>query len=236
LFLEYSIYGGFPKIALQKQSIFRETYLNQLVQTYVKKDIRDLAEIRHIDRFNNMLKVLSSQCSQLLNLTELVNTLGIARNTVENYLSILEQTYVLKRVTPFFKNLRSELFKMPKLFFYDSGLAHILHTGRFPAGLSGQMFENVIFSELTKNNKEVHFWRTQDKKEIDFIIIQPQGLTPIEVKMNSEKLKKTALNYFHREYGTDEKYCISLSMPLNPVEGIRYIYPWDIYSKMIRDG
>lgn len=103
----------------------KEKYLQQIVDTYVKKDIRDLASIRDITKFNKLLRVLAGQSGQLLNITELANTAQLAKQTIEDYLFILENTYIINLLQTFSRNIRSELFKTPKLFFYDTGLQHI---------------------------------------------------------------------------------------------------------------
>ncbi|GAF89957.1 unnamed protein product, partial [marine sediment metagenome] len=126
LFREYVLFGGYPKIVLVNSVDMKEKYIQQIIDTYVKKDIRDLAAVKDVNKFNKLLEVLASQSGQMLNVTELSNTCGIAKQTVERYLFILESTYVLKLVAPYSTNLRSELFKMPKIYFYDSGLMQML--------------------------------------------------------------------------------------------------------------
>ncbi|MDD5090477.1 MAG: ATP-binding protein, partial [Candidatus Wallbacteria bacterium] len=111
LFREYVLYGGYPKVVLTPSASAKEKYLQQIIDTYLKKDIRDLAAIRDIGKFNKLLEALAAQSGQLLNVTELANTCRIARQTVENYLTILEHTYVIRLIRPFYRNLRSELSK-----------------------------------------------------------------------------------------------------------------------------
>jgi len=114
-FNEYVLYGGYPRLVLDTEISAKETYLSQVINTYIRKDIRDLADIRHVQKFNKLLEVLASQCGQLLNVSELANTAGLSRPTVEKYLFILEQTYVIQLLRPFSRNIRSELFKTPKI-------------------------------------------------------------------------------------------------------------------------
>ena len=126
LYLEYALYGGYPKIVLTTELDRKEKYLQQIIDTYVRKDIRDLAEIKDVNRFNRLLEVLASQSGNLLNIAELSNTCDLARQTIERYLFLLEQTYIIQLVRPFSRNLRTELTKTPKVFFYDTGLLQML--------------------------------------------------------------------------------------------------------------
>ncbi len=212
LFNEFLLYGGYPRIVLTDQVEKKEKFLQQIIDTYIKSDIRDLANIKHLDKFNQLLYVLAQQSGQLINVVELANTSRLSRQTVEEYLFILEQTYIIKRVSPYFGNIRSELFKTQKIFFYDTGLLNILSKKFLPSTIDGQMFETGIFSELIKNvgHRNMNFWRTTDKKEIDFILTQRNDLIPIEVKLNAARFKFTAIKYFSQKYRTEKNYCMSM--------------------------
>lgn len=230
LYLDYVLSGGYPKIVLTDSLEMREKYLQQMIDTYIKKDISDLARIRNIAKFNKLLRVLAGQCGQMLNITELANTTQLARQTIEEYLFILENTYIIKLLPPFSKNLRSELFKTPKVFFYDTGFAHLLWLKHIPGDISGHMFENSIFSELVKNINpdNLYYWRTQDKKEIDFIVEEKHGLVPLEVKINAGALNYTALKYFSSTYEAQQAFCISLegTLPTGKI-AVTTIKPWE---------
>jgi len=119
---EYALYGGYPKIVLTPELEMKEKYLQQIIDTYIKKDIRDLAEIKDISKFDQLIELLASQSGRLLNMTELSNTIKLAKPTIERYLFLLEQTYIIRLVRPYHNNLRSEISKTAKIFFYDSGL------------------------------------------------------------------------------------------------------------------
>lgn len=184
LYLEYALYGGYPKIVLTPELDRKEKYLQQIIDTYIRKDIRDLAEIKDVSRFNRLLEVLASQSGNLLNITELSNTCDLARQTIERYLFLLEQTYILRLVRPFSRNLRSEITKTPKIFFYDTGLMQMLWLKRLQTELIGSVFETSLFAELAKQTRvdDITYWRTTDKKEIDFVLRRPDGPLPMEAK------------------------------------------------------
>ena len=232
LFREYVLYGGYPAIVLSRTIEEKEVRLQQIIDTYIRKDIRNLTDIRNVDKFNNLLRVLAAQTGNLLNITELANTAQIARNTVEEYLFILEDTKIIKKVTPFSRNIRSELFSTPKIFLYDTGITSMLKSFRLPGVVSGELFETAVFSELIKNrgNTSLHFWRTKDKKEIDFIIDTGNELLPLEVKMNAAKMKLTALKYFKEAYGLSDIFCTTFEGNLpDRVRGkINTLHPWEL--------
>jgi len=204
-FKEYILYGGYPKIVLTPEVEKKEKYLQQIIDTYVKKDIRDLASVKDIDKFNKLLEALAGQSGQLLNMTEISNTTRISIQTIEKYLFILENTYIIKLVRPFSGNIRSELFKLPKIYFYDPGLMQMLWLKGLQREIIGQVFETGIFAELVKKygRESVFYWRTKDKKEIDFILKMKDAPIPIEVKLNFEQFSPTAIKYFNEHYGVN---------------------------------
>ena len=186
---EFIKYGGYPKVILEKSEEKKQVILSQIINTYIKKDIKDIGNIRNLSGFNKLVQILASQSGQLLNVLELSNTIGMNRETVEEYLDLLENTFIIKRVTPFHKNLRSELFKNPKVFFLDTGMMHLLWLKEFPKIILGNVFETFIFLELMKNKQEINFWRTTNKQEIDFI-----------VKIQKASMK--TLNFFAEKYNS----------------------------------
>lgn len=230
LYLEYALYGGYPKIVLTPERDRKERYLQQIIDTYIRKDIRDLADIRDITRFNRLVEVLASQSSNLLNIAELSNTCDLARQTVERYLFLLEQTYILRLVRPFSNNLRSEVTKTPKIFFYDTGLMQMLWLKRLQTELLGPVFETSFFAELIKlyGTENVHYWRTTDKKEIDFVIKRPEGPLPIEVKQHFPRNYLSLFKSFWHESLTDQTPYRIVGLQGVPSEP-SMIYPWQIY-------
>lgn len=228
LFFEnYVLYGGYPKIVLTDEIDLKAKYLQQIIDTYVKKDIRDLARVRDIEKFNKLVEALASQSGQLLNVAELSNTCGISKQTIEKYLFILENTYIIKLVRPFHKSIRSELFKIPKIFFYDSGLAQILWLKELPKEIIGSIFETAVYAELVKKygREIVYYWRTKDKKEIDFIIKDKNRITPLEVKMNFASFKAGNIKYFMEKYKSKNYQVIGLK---GEKKGTEYLYPWEL--------
>jgi len=227
LFKEYALGGGYPEIVLTKTSEKKEKKLAQIIDTYLRKDIKDLAEIKEIDKFNGLLKILAAQSGNLLNIVELANIAGLSKQTVERYLFLLENTYIIKLVRPYSRNIRSELFKTPKIYFYDTGLMQLLWLKSLPHEIIGHVFETSIFSELVKKfgHNNIYYWRTMDKKEIDFILKVKNSILPIEAKVNFAQFNKTAVNYFISHYKLKHYKIVGLKgVPKNE----HYIYPWDL--------
>jgi predicted AAA+ superfamily ATPase len=230
LYLEYALYGGYPKIVLTPELDRKEKYLQQIIDTYIRKDIRDLAEIKDVSRFNRLLEVLASQSGNLLNVTELSNTCDLARQTIERYLFLLEQTYILRLARPFSRNLRFEVTKTPKIFFYDTGLMQMLWLKRLQTELLGPVFETSLFSELVKQNRvdDVTYWRTTDKKEIDFILRRPEGPLLLEVKNHFPRLVPAVFNAFGQtEAGGGDASGFVVGLYGEPVLP-QMIFPWQL--------
>ena len=110
----------------------KETYLQQIIDTYIRKDISDLANVRDTKKFNDLLKILASQSGQLLKVSELSDISGLALQTINYYLEILEETYIVKLVSPFSTSAKVEVGKTPKIFFYDTGILQMLWFKKLP--------------------------------------------------------------------------------------------------------
>ena len=227
LYREYALYGGYPKVVLAGPRELKEKYLQQIIDTYVRKDIKDLAKITDTRKFNKLLEALASQSGNILNVTELADTCQLARETVEKYLFILENTYVIKLLRPFSGNIRSELFKAPKIFFYDTGLMQLLWMKSLPKEVIGNVFETSVFAELVKKygKDSVFYWRSKDKKEIDFILKRRGSVLPLEAKLNFGRFEPGAIKYFNGKYGLKDYRIVGLTgEPHNKFS----VYPWQV--------
>jgi hypothetical protein len=159
---------------------------------------------------------------------ELATTCEIARTTLENYLMILEDTYVIKLILPFHQNIRSELTKMPKLYFEDTGLRNILQRGNFATNLEGADLETAIYSLFRKNLEieTIHFWRTKSKQEIDFIIEPPEQLLAFEVKINLRKRDGFCLSRFKQYHSESQVFLVGLNWLETKKPNFPFLYPW----------
>jgi len=229
LYTEYALYGGYPKIVLTPEIEKKERYLQQIIDTYVRKDIRDLAEITDVNRFNNLLEVLAAQSGNLLNTSELSNTCGLAKQTVERYLFLLEQTYILKLVRPYSQNLRTEITKRPKIFFLDTGLMQMLWLKHLQKTILGPVFETSLFTELIKKYgpEPVTFRRTTDKQEVDFVIKRPEGALPVEAKIQFPRTHPQAFKRFWQNAQQNEPPYLLVGLNGTPADP-HMIYPWQL--------
>lgn len=227
LYEEYGIYGGYPKIVLEDSIEKKEKYLQQIIDTYIKKDIRDLANIKSIDKFNNLLKVLAAQSGNLLNISELAKTCRLAQQTVETYLFILENTYIIKLIRPFSSSAKVEIVKTPKIFFYDTGILEMLWLKNLGKTFIGNIFETSIFSELVKKYgaQNINYWRNKNQNEIDFILAGKNGLLPIEVKKNFGNFRKASVAFFCKKYKTKNYKVVSL---FGEKKDEHSFYPWEL--------
>jgi predicted AAA+ superfamily ATPase len=231
LFEEFIIFGTYPRIALISNINNKKYYLKELIQTYIKKDIRDIGKIRNIMKFNNFLRILADQAGNLLNIDELASSIGIARETVYDYLILLEGTYIARRLAPFFKNLRSELTKMPKIYFEDTGILNYLKYNDIIEKVSGELFENCIYVGLDT----LRYWRTQSKQEIDFVIDYKKQIFTLEAKKIYSGQKTTSLEYFSQKYPNSKSFVITLEKRREVKGNISLLYPWEIFSVVKRE-
>lgn len=226
-FIEFVLYGAYPRIVLSENVELKEKRLQQIIDTYLRIDVRELANIENIEKFNGLIELLASSSGQMLNVCELANTCKLSAPTIEKYLFILEQTFIIKLVRPFHSNIRSELSKTPKVYFYDTGLLQMLSFKSLPKEVIGSIFETAVFAELVKKqgSKNIYYWRTKDKKEIDFISRLKNSLSVYETKLNFSKINMSAINYFKKSYEDTKHHIVSLRGSRRNKEDI---YPWEI--------
>jgi hypothetical protein len=224
---EYCIYGYYPQVVLAEYAEQKEIYLNGIVDKYIYKDIRDIANVRNITKFNQLLTYLASQVCGLVNLNEISNTLKISRQTIEDYLFILENTYIIKLLKPFFGNVRSELSKMPKVFFEDNGILNLLRNKKLLDKPDGELFENSIYTTLRRiySPDDISFWRTASKQEVDFII-SGESISAREVKLGEQFKVHSGLKSFKSKYETADTGIITLTKNKSVSE--KQYYPWEL--------
>lgn len=225
LFLyEYLNFGGYPRVVLEQTAIEKTKIISELYQSYIEKDIAYLLNVQKTDDFTKLVRIISSQVGELINIAELSSTLSISLATVKNYLWYLEKTYIVHKVTPYFKNIRKEITKSPVLYFYDLGLRNYVN-GSFgnlsnPADI-GFLFQNFVANELKLKYEQtangINFWRTTDKAEVDFVIVIGDKLIPIEVKfkdIKSSEISKS-LHSFMTKYNPKNVFVVHLGDEFN---------------------
>jgi len=204
-FNEYLVFGGYPEIALEKEMDERILLLKELKNAFLKKDIEE-AGITHQDKFYMLITILAGQTGNLVNRNELANTIGVDNKTIDKYLYVLQNSFHIELVKPFYSNLRKELTKMPKVYFKDFGMRNIA-LNRFYDFKNredqGQLMENYVFKRLTNlyDKDTIKYWRTTDNKEIDFVVSTSfnEGLA-YEVKMKCPNERMTSEKKFTENY------------------------------------
>jgi predicted AAA+ superfamily ATPase len=196
---EYLFFGGHPKIINIKGRELKIEELKDIYNSYIKKDIKDIGKIENINSYNQLIQILASQIGGLLNTQEISNTLNINQITLRKYIFLLENSFVIYSLKPFFKNKRKEISKMPKLYFEDVGIRNMIVNDFRKLDLRndiGNLAENFVFNEINKKLKvtdELYFWRTVKKQEVDFVFKKDNELIPIEVKYKNFKSPKITL-------------------------------------------
>lgn len=192
------LYGSYPEVVVEDDNQSRERYLKDIVSSYLYKDILELEGLRHSDKLSRLLQLLAFQIGKEVSFSELGLQLGMSKNTVEKYLDLLEKSFVLFKLIAFSRNLRKEISKSPRYYFYDNGIRNALINNFNPLELRddvGPLWENYIvierikrqdYSLRTVNN---YFWRTYDQKEIDYVEEARGELCGYEIKWRSKKAK-----------------------------------------------
>lgn len=193
-YLEAIFQGFYPRIYHDKADpvVFAESY----IRTYVERDVRDIKQITSLAEFQKFMRLCAARIGQLLNLTSLATDSGLTLQTVKSWLSILEATYVIFLVQPYYQNYNKRLVKMPKLYFYDTALACNLlrltsSNDVFDHYMRGGLFESMILSDLLKHRfhralpPNAYFWRDKTGHEVDCILEEGAQIVPIEVKASS---------------------------------------------------
>jgi len=194
---DFLLFGGYPEIITAKSRIEKIDTLKELTEAYLLKDILSLEKIKHSESLFNLLQLLAFQVGQLVSHHELATQLHLDVKTVGRYLDLLEKTFVITKLSGFSRNLRSEITKKHKYFFYDLGVRNAIIAQFNPLikrNDVGQLWENFIFIErlkkcsYTKYYGNRYFWRTYQGQEVDFVEEVENKLTAFETKGSSKKI------------------------------------------------
>ncbi len=202
--------GGYPKI--YKENLPVSNAYSSYFQTYVERDVRQILQIKDLLQFERFIKLIASRIGQLVNYASLASDVGVSAVTIKEWISVLEATYILVRLEPYFENFGKRLIKSPKLYFVDTGLVCYLlgidtteQLARDP--LYGNIFENWVIMELIKArynqalDPRLYFYRDVTGKEVDLLFQKGSRLVPIEIK-SSKTFSPSFLEnleYFQRQ-------------------------------------
>ena len=172
------IYGSYPEVVLMDSNEDRQLYIKELIASYLFRDILQLEGIRHADKLLRLLQLVAFQIGREVSTSELGAQLSMSKNTVDRYLDLLEKAYVLYSRRGFSRNLRKEITKSRRYYFYDNGIRNGLINNFNPLAMrddAGVLWENYVLVERLKRNlysgrlTESYFWRTYDRQEIDLV-------------------------------------------------------------------
>lgn len=230
---------GFMPELYKKVSREPLTYYRDYLNTYVEKDLREMLEIKNLDKFLRFLTLLAARVGQVVNLSALSGEVGVSSTTLSEWLSVLEASYIVYRLKPFFSNITKQQIKSPKIYFTEVGLAVYLlgietenQANRDP--LRGNLFENLIVSEVLKSrlnankNPNIFYMRTAKGVEVDLIVKIENNLFPYEIKtsMTPNKTFSRHLLYFveAEDYAKEPKiiYAGDSYPKFNGVEYVNY--------------
>jgi predicted AAA+ superfamily ATPase len=183
--------GGYPRI--HADALDPAMVLGDYFETYVQRDLRELVEIRHVTQFEKFVRLVAGRVGQILNMQSLASDVGVSGHTVREWISLLETSYVVFRLPPWFANIGKRLIKSPKLYFYDTGLAAWLmgitrrsHLPTHP--LRGALFENLAVLEVLKTmhnagqRPDLHFFRDSAGNEVDLLLEYGSAIELVEIK------------------------------------------------------
>ena len=224
--------GFYPRLYLNPK-ITPLTYYRNYYQTYVERDVRMLIHLKDLTPFQHLLRLCAGRIGQLVNLQSLSNEIGVSANTINNWLSILEASFIIVRIQPYFENINTRMVKTPKIYFTDVGLACYLLGIRNTTQLTrdplrGHLIENFVCMELLKNrhnlglDPNLYFYRDHQGHEVDFVYHDGPQLIPIEVK---------STHTFHPSLSKNLEFLYHLLAERTPQGFLIYAGPHQTFKK-----
>jgi predicted AAA+ superfamily ATPase len=208
--------GAYPRI--YDQNIRAEVFYKNYISTYIEKDIRQIKQVTKLDLFMKFMRLLAGRTGQELNQSTISDECGVSHNTIGEWISILEASFLIYKLKPYHKNYNKRLVKNSKIYFTDTGLVCSLLGIRKPEELDyhflkGNLFETFVISEFIKYSYntgekfELYFWRDNHKKEIDLIVDYGMNKMGIEIKRSETVQEKyfSGLSYWKSLSGTESK-------------------------------
>jgi len=243
LLMEYLNFGGYPRVVLEDRQDEKVRVIDDIYRSVLERDVAYLLKVEKTEAFNRLIKVLAGQIGNLINYKELSSTLGTSFQTVKKYLWYAQKIFLLNLVTPYSRNVRKEITQSPVAYFGDLGLRNyalgIFGTVASPAEC-GFLFQNLVFLILSSIRHPglttLHFWRTKDKAEVDFIVEKGEALIPVEVKfkaLNDVEMPRSLLSFCER-YQPAEAHVVNLALKKTTKVGktrVHFIPYWELLGK-----
>jgi uncharacterized protein len=234
-FEDYVVHGFLPRVHSQNQRPFR-AYANYY-QTYIERDVRQLIELKDVSLFEKFIKLLAGRVGQLMDYQALSNAVGVSAKTIKQWLSVLEASYVVVKLPPYFENFGKRVVKSPKYFFTDVGLLAYLLGLETPSQvlrdpLLGSIFENLVVIEVLKQrynsgyDASLYFFRDSNGSEIDLLCKTSNGLVGIEIKAASTwhgKFAKQLVRFAANSHPLNQSWVVYNGVELELSNGVNAI-------------
>lgn len=217
-FVEFTRYGGYPAVALAQTLEEKTAVLQEIINSYLIRDIQLANYAANSLQIKKLLTLLASQVGSLLDINNLALNAGLGRSAVLNRLELLQNTFILHLVRPYFTNKIKELVKNPKVYLVDTGLRHAIlqNFTLTPQTVDfGYAAENCVMTECEKRKgamDALYFWRTKTGQEVDIVVKREGALTPIEVKSGDTTSVPSAMRAFIRAYHPTQAYMLNWSV------------------------
>ena len=218
---DYLAFGGYPRIITEERQSEKQRIMHDIFRSYIDRDIVSLLRLERPDAFNRMIQLAASQIGSLVNISRWSAHCGVAFATLQTYLWYAQRTFLLRLLPPWHSNLGKEIIKSPMVYFVDLGMRN------YSIGLYGPilhqreaafLFQNLIFNILHElmqwRGLTLHFWRTTDRAEVDFVVDLKHTLLPIEVKhthMKKPQIGRSMMNFIQK-YQPAEALVVNLSL------------------------
>ena len=247
LLMEYMNFGGYPRVVLEDEQKEKTLVIGEIFRSVIERDIAYLLKVDKTEAFANLIKTLASQVGNMVNYKELASTLGISFATAKKYAWYAQKIFLLTMVTPFARNIRKEISRSPVVYFGDLGMRNFAlgFFGNLPSPAEcGFLFQNLVYLLLTSGSdssgSRIHFWRTTDKAEVDFIVERGRDLIPVEVKFKDFKTIELprSLISFCQKYRPRQACIVNLGFKAETTVNkthIRFIPYWELLSSGVRD-
>lgn len=197
IFADCLIFGSLPAVSLCWDVEKKQALLRNYRDTYLEQDIRNLVKEDTLWVYQKVMELLAGRIGDLLNYSNIASQIEVTVDTIKRYSMLLEKTFILKNLTTYSRNVRKEILKSPKVYFTDLGIRNnLMGLGSLAQverlGQTGLLLENMVFNHLNSiialstEQVQLHYWRTKTKEEVDFVVVTPERLLPIEVKSDKK--------------------------------------------------
>ncbi len=236
--LDYLIYGGLPRVTLVESPEEKINLLNDIYQTYLLHDVRAYVKNKDSVGFNKMLRLLSAQIGNILNVNTMSRITGLSYKKTQEYLYLLEQMFIIKQLEPYSANRKNTITKMKKVYFYDLGMRNMIYNSFNDILIrtdNGAIFENYVFLELIKNAPSfaaMNYYRTKDGAEVDFVLNTLTKKESFEVKFRDfdKPVQMKSFESFNRVEKIKKAFLINRN--LNALHNDTHYLPSSLISKI----